>query len=635
MSTLVNTYPVFSPSQVLTNSHLNSIRDFLDGNLRFDRTALNGVGIICGLGASLDTSNPLDYRITVGEGLGITQEGYVIKHSTTVYNKAASYINPTAYAPWASATGNDILELIPVSGSAGDALQEIDLEDRAVVAFIEVSDSEQESCLAVENTFGGIRRDLILRILLVKKEVLLVPLDNKQLLSVTDPAYTIKLFSFNKGVSDALPGQYIWDIDAYGDIQNAYTNMISDAQLKLGMGILTVFNAYRSYLGLQFNQLAYKVSGVDVGLSQFTVQGFNLSPFITIGAEIQITDSLENNGTYTVSGISFTGDTVITVSEAIPDAGVDGNVLVAIDFEDFIANGLTNKNLVSGNEAVIQYVFSYLSDLLRTYNELGEVAYAVKQYCVPELNQYPRHLMIADAAFKGKDYDAYRNYFIESSNTSGKDVLILKAQMVFEKLITMIRSFNVIQNPLLPVILTPSLREKAPLNASALPYYYDVSSNGSQFAGLIALWNASADIKGKGTDVQSYHLNIGNSITKPTGVTIPDYVANPYHYDTLSYDFVRIEGHIQKNISAVLPQLEMLASTQNIRFNVASVELNNIVTPPVPPDNFDFSNFRHFAYKYPGMTHQGGVAVGDTLVLVHDNTGTIVADFSIPLDVIQ
>ena len=46
-------YPIFEANQVLTNTHLNDVFDYLDEQQRLTRTNLIGIGIVCGLEISL------------------------------------------------------------------------------------------------------------------------------------------------------------------------------------------------------------------------------------------------------------------------------------------------------------------------------------------------------------------------------------------------------------------------------------------------------------------------------------------------------------------------------------------------------------------------------------------------------
>jgi hypothetical protein len=42
-------YPKFEQNQILSSSHLNQLRQYLDESNRLTRVRLSGVGIVCGL----------------------------------------------------------------------------------------------------------------------------------------------------------------------------------------------------------------------------------------------------------------------------------------------------------------------------------------------------------------------------------------------------------------------------------------------------------------------------------------------------------------------------------------------------------------------------------------------------------
>lgn len=79
------------------------------------------------------------------------------------------------------------------------------------------------------------------------------------------------------------------------------------------------------------------VTAVSTGSKQFTVGGIDLTSNIQIGDKIAITGSTGNDGVYTVTAISFSTNTVITVSETVASATADGqlNLVVATNGGNF------------------------------------------------------------------------------------------------------------------------------------------------------------------------------------------------------------------------------------------------------------------------------------------------------------
>ena len=63
-------YTVFESDQVLTHTQLNSVAEYADDQIRLSRARLSGVGVACGLRATLSGS-----RVRVTGGVGVTTDG--------------------------------------------------------------------------------------------------------------------------------------------------------------------------------------------------------------------------------------------------------------------------------------------------------------------------------------------------------------------------------------------------------------------------------------------------------------------------------------------------------------------------------------------------------------------------------
>ena len=163
----VNSYPVFNPNQVLNHIHLNTMRDYLEEQNRLTRSRLIGVGIVCGLGISVNNQN----HITLSQGCGITSEGYLLCLAQgTVFTHYKIYPNQSAYQPFSSAS-SDILQLLtqdeedanPLSGTGF-------LDDKVVLALMEREDEEIDSCLAQDCNDQGTWRVFERRFLLITRD---------------------------------------------------------------------------------------------------------------------------------------------------------------------------------------------------------------------------------------------------------------------------------------------------------------------------------------------------------------------------------------------------------------------------------------------------------------------------------
>ena len=67
MAKKMSFYPEFVPNQVLTDTQLNQLREYLDEQTRSTRVRLIGTGIVCGLESVIT-----DTRIQISQGYGVS-----------------------------------------------------------------------------------------------------------------------------------------------------------------------------------------------------------------------------------------------------------------------------------------------------------------------------------------------------------------------------------------------------------------------------------------------------------------------------------------------------------------------------------------------------------------------------------
>src|SRR5690606_15508314 len=194
MSTLElqNFYPDFVANQILTNTQLNNLRDFLDEQNRLTRTRLIGMGIACGLQGRLDNDN----SITISEGFGISSHGYLIELPETKYTRFRSYVDPyievdenghefPEYEPWRTpALPYEQIELWELLGE--ETLADINFEedpdnvsspiskailtDKVLVLYYELLEENLKSCLVTDCNNKGMNLRINVRALLVNKD---------------------------------------------------------------------------------------------------------------------------------------------------------------------------------------------------------------------------------------------------------------------------------------------------------------------------------------------------------------------------------------------------------------------------------------------------------------------------------
>jgi hypothetical protein len=131
-------YAVFEKDQVLTPEQLNSLTTYLDDQGRLTRVALLGVGIACGLWPSLDGN-----EVTLGHGVGTTTDGdLVFVGDDVVYDRYKPYDKSAPkYKPfYRDGTMIPVFELVPEDKDDERArpLSRFGEEDRKLEAMVAV-----------------------------------------------------------------------------------------------------------------------------------------------------------------------------------------------------------------------------------------------------------------------------------------------------------------------------------------------------------------------------------------------------------------------------------------------------------------------------------------------------------------
>ncbi|MDB5908856.1 MAG: hypothetical protein JWP34_2970, partial [Massilia sp.] len=210
----------------------------------------------------------------------------------------------------------------------------------------------------------------------------------------------------------------------------------------------------------------------------------------------------------------------------------------------------------TGQVLFLQYYYDFFDDLILAYDEFRWKGAELLCACCPSDQLFPRHLMlgvllpasVADPAL-------YRHGFAPAC--AGEE-LVGGVLLLFRRLAGMVQSFT--DQPPLPQLppsskrpvfdpqlrITPSAAGAHRLADMALPYYYQLKMEGA--APLHQVWSPQRTRRGRANQNLGYRS--GEYQPAP-----PRFVLEPLAYDMAPYDFLRIEGHLGKNVDAVLPTL--------------------------------------------------------------------------------
>lgn len=169
-------YTVFEKDQVLTPEQLNSLSGYLDDQERLTRVALIGVGIACGLWATLDGN-----RVRLSHGVGTTTDGdLAFLPQASLYDRYKPYDRSApAYEPFAR--GEDVIlayELVREGESDSRALalsgftarEGRELRSMAAVLYVESYLRDEDLCTGTDCDNRGKDSVHTLKLLLVERE---------------------------------------------------------------------------------------------------------------------------------------------------------------------------------------------------------------------------------------------------------------------------------------------------------------------------------------------------------------------------------------------------------------------------------------------------------------------------------
>lgn len=166
-------FPIFEPNQVLTNTHLNELRQYLEGEDKLTRSKSIGTGIVSGLTFEITDDQS---SITLQAGVGITSEGFIIQTEfgeQEIYRKAILY-NKQKPELNVAPENADFYELISddydlegenVAVNISDLLSSIG--SKGLLVYLEENDIDIKSCFTTNCDDRGKQRHYAVKPMLV------------------------------------------------------------------------------------------------------------------------------------------------------------------------------------------------------------------------------------------------------------------------------------------------------------------------------------------------------------------------------------------------------------------------------------------------------------------------------------
>src|SRR5690606_7503247 len=221
-----------------------------------------------------------------------------------------------------------------------------------------------------------------------------------------------------------------------------------------------------------------------------------------------------------------------------------------------IQNSLTNLFSFTSNNVPddFQYRYDLMKDIIDTYNELKSLFLKLNVECCPDINAFPKHLLIGKVN-EPKTFKTYRHKFYKSPVTGYPDESKLFESLV-ERLTHILNQYSTSQNN---TKITPS-NINGMLENKSIPFYYSVSD------AFLDNWSF--------TRTSNYKQNTNLSYNTSKLLNNPPF-KTPLGYHNYDYSFFRVEGHQQKALSTVSGELDTLIVQNGINFRVKTFRIGD------------------------------------------------------------
>ncbi len=513
MSQIISTYPIFEGSQVLTSTQLNQLAAYLDQQGRLTRSKLIGMGIVCGMQVQ-----PYPQGLQITKGLGITSEGFLIQAGNFKATHYRPYSLPEGvdYKPFKNedyvASLFELLTEVPTDNTDVKKLTNPAnfLNDKYVLIFIEIFDKDLKSCLGNACDDRGQDRLLTLRRLVVSG----ADLD--------------KILTESSNVKSPFPN--ILDLPEFS-VQKPLFYPGNPESNEFGAFV----KHYQKFIALT--------------LSKEFFEALNLSYKLF--------------------------EPILNKSYSFANPLESGNIQNKIS--EIMALAEENPSDIQG----VQYLWDFAKELVKAYSEFRKSAMDLWYNCVTDSSLFPLHLMLGRARTNSEtqaQFLKYRHGFVQPPIYNLQKLLAetciqrhRRMVMLIEKLETGI--FHKEESEKFPIKITPSGEKLGKLADRAIPYYYEIKSKSavSNWFSLEENWVDPGNFQMHSTyraGIQSYDNQSDEEVTEAKST-----LETPLFYDIEEYPFLRIEGHLSKELDAAVNQIKKLILQFNLPIHVEVLHL--------------------------------------------------------------
>ncbi|MFP9114605.1 PKD domain-containing protein [Flavobacterium sp. RHBU_3] len=512
LDNLTTQYRKFNAGQALTEGQLNEFIDYFEDQDRLSRTRLGGVGIICGFKSAIvsNASGGSRGAINISQGAGVTTDGDLVTLRKNELDGVSIDLQSKDYTYYRNYTDKYKYPYF-TNGSTKITLLEL-FTDEEYSALVNAGEDETE--FSAVNTIQNLEQKILLLFLETysndETPCESADCDNNGAEQVSELRV---LLADSVEVDGVIVNRTDKNIDSIYKLHNSYEEL------------------YDSLNALEVKRVILDTEVVD-----------------NDDLRIKFKTAIESPSLITSLKDGFTN-----IANAF---GIDLDFSGAA-FTDILTDSLN----VANSDIHYQYRYDLLKDLVDTYNEIRGLILHLKSVCCPDINSFPKHLMLGPVGASlslGERTDYRHDFYSSPINTDAdenKERLVLLANRFVQK-INEFRTFTG------PIKITPSNQDVA-LGEKAVPFYYNVTTD------LLKKWNFDRTQTGKETYNLSYHT--GN-------LSSAAFVQTPLWYNIDNHDFFRIEGHLGIPYKIALKNINNLKSTYGLAFDVVALVLKKGTT---------------------------------------------------------
>jgi hypothetical protein len=507
-------YPIFEANQVLSNSHLNQLFSYLDEQERLTRANLIGIGIVCGLEIRLERTASAA-TIHLSKGCGVTSEGYlaVEPEDVALVSYREEYKLPSApeYPPF---------------------LRDKSPPSKAPYVLCELFPAGEPNTKPLQDPPGFLDDKAVVLFLELKEEGLRNCSPNECNDKGSQVTATLRRLLIGKT-----------DLDKIIAEANGLTNDLTSTDLT--------------------TTLSARLNLPDVCLPRYDAPNTGPATTHEVLAAFHAVFHDHQLARNTGKALSSAYDAFKPLLQGMYPSN---------PFADFDAKlgFLDTAPETTAQVRFLQYYQDFFDDLLKGYDEFRWKGFDLLCACCPPAELFPRHLMLG-VLFPSAvaDPGLYRHRFMSSPAIGGCEERTKELKLLFQRLVEMVHRFTHAP-PLRPsstasrtdeqVQITPGKWGDVPLSQKAIPYYYLQDGDPP----LYRLWNAERNFRnraGRNLSYRSYQYS------PPP----PPFVADPLHYDLEPHPFLRIEGHLGKDVRSVLQTLLALKSRHRLPIEIIAL----------------------------------------------------------------